>query len=111
MTSIEFTVPEKADDKEFIPSVGEMDGYTWTGNADEVQFTSTYTSSWPEANANKHIQIASVKITVAELTGISQKPTISMSSDAIYTLSGVRVDSDNLRPGIYIKNGKKIMIK
>lgn len=111
MTNIEFTVPEKADDKEFIPSVGEMDGYTWTGNADEVQFTSTYTSSWPEANANKHIQIASVKITVAELTGISQKPTISMSSDAIYTLSGVRVDSDNLRPGIYIKNGKKFFVK
>jgi len=112
MTSIEFTIPAKADDKELIPSVGEMEGNTWHGEATEVQFTSTYTSSWPESNANKHIQIAEVKVTVVSPTGIiavnnRQRPI----DNAVYTISGVRVDGDHLPRGIYIKNGKKFIIK
>jgi hypothetical protein len=112
MTSIEFTIPAKADDKELIPSVGEMEGNTWHGEAAEVQFTSTYTSSWPESNANKHIQIAEVKVTVVSPTGIiavnnRQRPI----GNAVYTISGVRVDGDHLPRGIYIKNGKKFIIK
>jgi len=31
--------------------------------------------------------------------------------DIIYTLSGIRVSGSALRPGIYIKNGKKVIVR
>lgn len=116
ITSIEFTIPDKAEDKELIPLVGEMEGNTWVGEAREVQFTSTYTSSWPESNANKHIQISKVNITVAEPIepdGIKMmvNQTKQSDNDAVYSLTGVRVTDAVLRPGIYIKNGKKLIIR
>jgi hypothetical protein len=116
ITSIEFTIPEKADDKELIPAVGQMEGDTWVGEAREVLFTSTYTSSWPETNASKHIQITQVSIKVKEPempdgidTFASQPQQIDI--DIIYTLSGIRVSGSALRPGIYIKNGKKVIVR
>ena len=111
MTTIEFTVPEKSADKEFIPSVGEMDGNTWHGNDDEVTFTSTYTKSWPEANANKHIQISKAKITVAPTTGIQSIGNNDTQPKVTYNLLGRRVNESNLTMGIYIKNGKKLIIQ
>jgi len=50
----------------------------------------------------------------ATLTGISEVPTSShaASTDTLYTLDGLRVKATNHLPaGIYIKNGKKIMVK
>jgi len=110
ITSIEFTIPAKAEDKELIPLVGQMEGNTWRGQAQEVQFTSTYTSSWPEANANKHIQIADVKITVASPSGITQHTSpIIHEPSPIYDLQGRRV----VQPvkGVYIKNIRKFIVK
>jgi endonuclease I len=110
ITSIEFTIPAKAEDKELIPLVGQMEGNTWRGQAQEVQFTSTYTSSWPEANANKHIQIADVKITVASPSGITQHTSpIIQEPSPIYDLQGRRV----VQPvkGVYIKNIRKFIVK
>ena len=110
ITSIEFTIPAKAEDKELIPLVGQMEGNTWKGQAQEVQFTSTYTSSWPEANANKHIQIADVKITVASPSGITQHTSpIIQEPSPIYDLQGRRV----VQPvkGVYIKNIRKFIVK
>jgi hypothetical protein len=110
ITSIEFTIPAKAEDKELIPLVGQMDGNTWRGQAQEVLFTSTYTSSWPEANANKHIQIADVKITVASPSGITQHTShIIQETSPIYDLQGRRV----VQPvkGVYIKNIRKFIVK
>ena len=116
ITSIEFTIPEKSEDKELIPAVGQMEGNIWVGEAREVVFTSTYTSSWPESNANKHIQISQVSIKVKEPempdgidTFASQPQQIDI--DIIYTLSGIRVSGSALRPGIYIKNGKKVIVR
>jgi hypothetical protein len=111
MTSIEFDVPEKAADKELIPSVGEVQGNTWTGLAREVQFTSTYTSGYPAAlYRSKHIQITGVRIGMAEQSGIMAVATPHPLSDTgLYTLSGQRVEGTP-RPGIYIRNGKKILI-
>jgi hypothetical protein len=110
ITSIEFTIPAKADDKELIPLTGQMEGNTWRGQASEVMFTSTYTSSWPEANANKHIQIADVKITVASPSGITQHTSpIIQEPSPIYDLQGRRV----VQPvkGVYIKNIRKFIVK
>ena len=110
INSIEFTIPNKAADKELIPSVGQMNGNTWTGDASEVLFTSTYTSSWPESNANKHIQISGVKITVAPLLGISQPTSPSSQHPSpIYDLQGRRVAQP--AKGMYTKNRKKYIIK
>ena len=120
MTCIEFDVPEKSADKELIPSVGEVEGNTWTGQAREVQFTSTYTSGYPAAlYRSKHIQIAGVRITMAESSGIVATLTNGETvNSAIYDLQGRRMNNSSLftlhsslTPGIYIRNGKKIIIR
>ena len=88
-----------------------MDGNTWKGQAQEVLFTNTYTSSWPESNANKHIQISKVKITVAPSTGIQSFNSQYSEAENTYTLSGRRIDDNALTKGVYIKKGKKLIIQ
>ena len=46
----------------------------------------------------------------AEETGISA-PAISEDKEACYDLQGRRINADNLTPGIYIRNGKKVVNK
>ena len=46
-----------------------------------------------------------------ETVGINKVQKDALSAEGIYTLSGIRVNSDNLPKGIYIVNGKKIVIK
>lgn len=36
---------------------------------------------------------------------------VQAETDAVYTLSGKRVGSETLAPGLYVKNGKKMMVK
>ena len=43
-------------------------------------------------------------------TGIST-PTLSEDKEAYYDLQGRRINADNLTPGIYIRNGKKVVNK
>ena len=45
-----------------------------------------------------------------ETTGITNSQHLS-PNDHIYDLNGRRVNQNNLKPGIYVKNGKKIIIK
>ena len=40
-------------------------------------------------------------------TGTAVRPTIQ----GTYSLSGVRMDSKSLKPGLYIVNGKKVLVK
>lgn len=44
-------------------------------------------------------------------TGINGIVTVSNNDNEVYTLSGMRVNSDRLQKGIYIVNGKKVVIK
>ena len=44
-------------------------------------------------------------------TGINGIFANGLPADGVYTLSGVRVNSDRLQKGIYIVNGKKVVIK
>lgn len=46
-----------------------------------------------------------------ETVGINKVQKDALSAEGIYTLSGIRVNGDNLPKGIYIVNGKKIVIK
>ena len=42
-------------------------------------------------------------------TGIESVPVRPIDSNAVYDLRGCRVDENNLKPGIYIKGGKKVV--
>ena len=46
-----------------------------------------------------------------EATGISQMPSDRENSSTIYDLNGRRMSQKNMKSGLYIKNGKKIIIK
>jgi hypothetical protein len=46
-----------------------------------------------------------------EVTGIKDITSTEPQSTAIYTLSGVRVEKSQMRRGIYIVNGKKVVVK
>lgn len=46
-----------------------------------------------------------------EVGGLDSLINIKDSNDAIYNLQGVRVDANKLTKGIYIINGKKVMVK
>jgi hypothetical protein len=45
-----------------------------------------------------------------ETTGVNE---LRMTNDElpVYDLNGRRVNENNLKPGIYVKNGKKVIIK
>ena len=45
-------------------------------------------------------------------TGIQEVNTNKIGTKSgVFTLDGRKVNADNLRPGLYIINGKKVMIK
>jgi hypothetical protein len=46
-----------------------------------------------------------------EANAIDTVTSNAQTDDAVYTLDGRRVSSDNLKAGIYIKNGKKYLVK
>ena len=53
---------------------------------------------------------------LGEVTGISDAPRLNengemISDDVVYDLSGRRVQGTIMRPGLYIKGGKKVMVK
>lgn len=107
MTSIEFDVVKNDAEKEFIPTVGTMDGYKWTGNAHEVSFCVT------EGNGN--VQVKGVHIEVSDvIDGIELRHERTESvPEAIYSIDGRRLEM--LQPGLNIirmKNGqvKKVFI-
>lgn len=61
------------------------------------------------ANAAKAITIR-VMDEESETTGVSELQ-VTNDESPIYDLNGRRVDENTLKPGIYIKNGKKVVIK
>ena len=105
---IEFEVVRNDNDKEFIPTTGQMDGYTWTGDDQKVMFTVT------EGNGN--VQVASATVTVSEEPQGIDEPQYanfpdSIDSLVVYTLTGIRINADSLKPGIYIRGGRKFIVK
>ena len=105
MTSITLNVAKNDAGKEFFASTGTMDGYTWTGNAREVQFTVT--------DGNGHIQLTGAHVEITS-TGIRDIPEDSNTEvEAIFGIDGKRHDA--LQRGMNIvrmKNGqvKKVWI-
>lgn len=89
-----------------------------SGDAITASFTSGATSLWlsgllfrPTGGSEEdYVAFDNIKITNNTATGIEDvNVETSNTNDAIYTLSGVRVDKP--QKGVYIKNGKKFVVK
>jgi hypothetical protein len=116
ITKVEFTLGESNHaDKKVKAFVGTMNDNVWTGEEDEVLFTTEYVQSKYNAGTktttNYYTALTNVNVTVANPSGIEQLMAERFYDDNIYTLQGVRVDADQLRPGIYIKHGRKFVVK
>ncbi len=115
-TKVEFTIPGRNhDDKILVASVGEVADNVWSGDADEIIFTSQYVQSKynPSTKTTTHyyMELSNVSVTVAEPSGIEEIHRAVMADGRIYNLMGVQVDEGHLEPGIYIKNGRKFIVR
>lgn len=115
-TKVEFTIPGRNhDDKILVASVGEVADNVWSGDADEIIFTSQYVQSKynPSTKTTTHyyMELSNVSVTVAEPSGIEEIHRAVMADGRIYNLMGVQMDAGQLKPGIYIKNGRKFIIR
>jgi hypothetical protein len=57
------------------------------------------------------MELSNVKVTVANPSGIEQMKAERFSDNRIYNVVGVQMDEKQLPAGIYIKNGRKMIIK
>jgi len=105
--TIAFNVVRNDSKKEFFATEGTVDGYTWTGPASEVQFTVT--------EGNGHIQLASADVTLVPASNVVPSvPYVATQSQptGLYDLQGRRIaEGTALRPGIYIRDGRKFIIR
>lgn len=114
LTKVELTVTgQNHDSKTLVASVGELEDNVWTGTAKEVIFASNYVSSNKVGGVTIHyyLGLSNVKITVDDPSGIEEIHRAIMVDGRIYNLMGVVMDEGQLKPGIYIKNGRKFIVK
>ena len=64
-------------------------------------------SKYSVKNAAKTITI---KVLDEETTGIAELQTAN-SNSSVYDINGRKVNENSLKPGIYVKNGKKFVVK
>ena len=57
------------------------------------------------------IHIEDVYLTNEDITGIENISNDKIEKAATYDMSGRQMHSQSLRPGLYLKDGKKILIK
>lgn len=81
----------------------------WTGSAKSVSFK----NNWDWANYASATNIRVYVELPGTTTGIGSvnMDTNKAGNNAVYNLKGQRVDGKSLPKGIYIKNGKKFMVK
>ena len=99
--------------KTLVTSTGTLNNNVWTGSAQEVIFASNYVSSSKSGGVTKHYYLGldNIKVTVANPSGIEQLKAKRFEDNRIYNMMGVEMDERSLAPGIYIKNGKKFVVK
>ena len=75
------------------------------------QLNNGYVGGWYMPGGGSSINVFNLNFGEGS-TGLNKvELNIPSDSDEVYDLSGRRVDNENLRPGIYIKNGKKYLIR
>lgn len=104
MTELEFQLAQSTS-KKLQASTGVVSDFTWTGKAKSVTFSVN--------DGSGHARLSAVKVTRTSTTTAIDDGTISVEAGdgSFRSLSGVRVDSGSLRPGIYIRDGKKVIVK
>jgi hypothetical protein len=96
----------KETSKTLSASTGRMNGLTWTGSAKSVTFNVD--------DGSGNMQLSGVKVKLSGITGIDTPMGNSISgsqNDAVYTLSGQKVDRHSMKPGLYLSNGKKFVVR
>jgi hypothetical protein len=89
------------------PYVADTNGYPFAGWNMTAYLQNISTGDYPimpdkDITINGSYNYTSIEDIVVEKENV----------DAIYNLNGLRVtDTDNLRSGIYIMNGKKVLVK
>ena len=101
ITEIEFVTANTG--KTLQASVGTVNGYKWSGNNQNIEFSVN--------DGSGNLQVSSIKVTIpaSDPSAIETVQTTSLSGKrVIYNLSGQRVA--NPTHGIYIVDGKKVLI-
>ena len=62
-------------------------------------------------NSAKTIKINVIGEDESATTGIKDFRMKENTDNSVYDLNGRKMNEDNLKPGLYIKNGKKVVIK
>ena len=61
-------------------------------------------------DVNNAAKVISIKVLDEETTGIAELQTANINS-SVYDINGRKVNEKALKPGIYVKNGKKFVVK
>ncbi len=101
LASLEFQLA-KDTSKKLSATTGTVNDMTWTGSAKSVTF------NVDEGSGN--MQLSGVKVKMAQSSDIQTPVFVHYETDIIYTLSGQRIKNPT-KPGLYILNGKKIIVK
>ena len=93
----------KETSKHLLASTGSVNDLVWTGDAQSVVFRVD--------DGSGNMQLSSVKVTLGnnEVVGITTTEVFSMP--VVYSLSGVRMNASQLKPGLYIVNGRKVLVR
>ena len=68
---------------------------------------------YADAAKNADFVLGTVNIQAKEFytTGIKELPTVNSQPSTVYDLNGRRIKEGSLKPGIYIKGGRKVVIQ
>ena len=84
-------------------------------NADNINIVGILTKKVDAVTANNLLDLDVINansVNLGALTGIKTMPVAaSAKSSAVYSLDGRRVSASHLKPGLYIINGKKTVVK
>lgn len=84
--------------------------FTFLKDFDAVYCTMS-NGALPKFSGSNIFKTVTVKATAATATAISNITVAEEENAPVYTISGVRVNGKNLPAGLYIKNGKKFIVK
>ena len=101
LKKLEFVLAKETS-KQLQASTGIVNNLVWTGNAQSVVFNVD--------DGSGNMQLKSVKVTLDIETGITTT-TSTIKEPDVFTLSGVRVEGSKIKPGLYIVNGRKVIVK
>ena len=105
-------------------SIMEANGYYAMGNGELIQsdgnstlkpyrwYMDIYNIKHPyDWNWAKSIKINLIEDEESVATGVMELHAPKNTDNSVYDLNGRKMNEDNLKPGLYIKNGKKVVIK